>query len=594
MIMSDRLTAFKELIQAGGAKRPADLIIKNGQLVNVMTAEIYPAEVAIYQGKIVAVDPDVSAYQGTVTRVIDAKQQYIVPGLIDGHIHVECSKLSMTSFAEAVVPHGTTSIISGLDEYISVIGVDGLSEIFKEVDQLPMRVFWGAPFKTPYTIPASTIADNIDSTVQAQLQKRSDVYGVWETVREAVETLDEDTLKTLLSAQDNHVPVWGCAPMATGTKLNEYLMSGVRVDHESYDHQELLEKVRKGINVVIRESSVTHFLAENIRAITETNGQIARHVSFCTDDVNAMDIVNKGHLDHLVRLAIAAGVAPMTAIQMATINSAEAYRIDDQVGLIAPGRNADILLVSDLEAFEITRVLAKGQPVATDGHIDQSIERPVRPASLANTVIRDAVQASDFEYHVAADASQVTVQTIASEGPFVRHAKSKTLAVEDGIVQIDPAKDVALISVLERFGKNGNQSLGFTSGWTLKKGAMASTAAPDDNNIIVMGVNPDDMALAVNTLIERDGGQVVVADGQILSFLPLPIAGIVSDVTPAELAVQEEGILKASQAIGSEVVDPMFYMTFLPITAIPDLAITDLGNVDCNELRLFDPILTIQ
>ena len=211
--MSDRLTAFKELIQAGGAKRPADLIIKNGQLVNVMTAEIYPAEVAVYQGKIVAVDPDVSAYQGTETRVIDAKQQYIVPGLIDGHIHVECSKLSMTSFAEAVVPHGTTSIISGLDEYISVIGVDGLSEIFKEVDQLPMRVFWGAPFKTPYTIPASTIADNIDSTVQAQLQKRSDVYGVWETVREAVETLDEDTLKTLLSAQDNHVPVWGCAPM---------------------------------------------------------------------------------------------------------------------------------------------------------------------------------------------------------------------------------------------------------------------------------------------------------------------------------------------------------------------------------------------
>ena len=592
--MSDRLTAFKALIQAGGAKRPADLVIQNGQLVNVMTAEIYPAEVAIYQGKIVAVDPDVSAYIGSQTQIIDTQQQYLVPGLIDGHIHVECSKLSMTSFAEAVVPHGTTSIVSGLDEYISVIGVAGLTEIFKEVEQLPMRGFWGAPFKTPYTIPASTIADNINSDVQAQLQKRADVYGVWETVREAVETLDEDTLKTLLSAQDNHQPVWGCAPMATGTKLNEYLMSGVRVDHESYDHQELLEKVRKGINVVIRESSVTHFLAENIRAITETDGQIARHVSFCTDDVNAMDIDQKGHLDHLVRLAIAAGVAPMTAIQMATINSAEAYRVDDQIGLIAPNRHADILFVSDLSQFKITKVLAKGHPVATDYQIDTPLVRPVRPASLANTVVRERVQASDFEYHVAESAQQVTVQTIASEGPFVRRAKTKTLAVQDGIVQIDPAQDVALISVLERFGKNGNQSLGFTSGWTLKKGAMASSAAPDDNNLIVMGVNPADMALAVNTLIERDGGQVVVADGEILSFLPLPIAGIVSDVTPAELAIQEKAILKASQAIGSQVVDPMFYMTFLPITAIPDLAITDLGNVDCNQLTLFDPILEIQ
>lgn len=592
--MSDRLTAFKALIQAGGAKRPADLIIKNGQLVNVMTAEIYPAEVAIFQGKIVAVDPDVSAYQGSQTQIIDAQQQYLVPGLIDGHIHVECSKLSMTSFAEAVVPHGTTSIVSGLDEYISVIGVEGLTDIFKEVAQLPMRVFWGAPFKTPYTIPASTIADNINADVQAQLQKRADVYGVWETVREAVETLDEETLKTLLSAQDNHQPVWGCAPMATGTKLNEYLMSGVRVDHESYDHQELLEKVRKGINVVIRESSVTHFLAENIRAITETEGQIARHVSFCTDDVNAMDLDAKGHLDHVVRLAIAAGVAPMTAIQMATINSAEAYRVDDQIGMIAPGRHADILLVSDLQKFEITKVLANGQPVATDYQIDQRLIRPTRPARLANTVIRDQVQAADFEYHVAPNAKKVTVQTIASEGPFVRRAKSKTLSVQDGVVQIDPEQDVALISVLERFGKNGNQSLGFTSGWTLKKGAMASTAAPDDNNLIVMGVNPEDMALAVNTLIERDGGQVVVADGQILSFLPLPIAGIVSDATPAELVVQEKAILAASQAIGSQVVDPMFYMTFLPITAIPDLAITDLGNVDCNQLTLFDPILAIE
>lgn len=582
------MQAFKNFIKAGAAQIPADRVIKNGQLVNVSTQEIYPAQVAIYQDKIVAVEKSVDDYIGDNTEIIDAKGMYLVPGMIDGHIHVECSKLSMTSFAKAVVPHGTTSIISGLDEYISVIGVKGLDEIFKEIDQTALKLFWGAPFKTPYTFPKSTISENINSELQNKLQKQANVYGVWETVREDIQELDEDTLQTILYAQQNHQPVWGCSPMARGKKLNQYLMSGVRVDHESYDHEELLEKARKGMNVVIRESSVTHFLKENIRAITENTGNVARHVSFCTDDVNATDIIEKGHLDHLVRLAIAAGVEPITAIQMATINSAEAYRIDDQVGIIAPNRQADILFVKDINDFQIDSVIAKGKLLSE--YSNKSLQYS---DSIKNSVKAKPVSAADFEYKVELENGTADIETIKSVGPFVRKRRDVTLDVKDHKIVLDTSKDVALVSVIERFGINGNKSLGFTSGWGLKSGAMASTAAPDDNNIIVMGVDPEDMAIAVNSLIERGGGQVVVKDGKILSFLPLPVAGIVSEETPEGLHEQEKEILAASKELGSTVVDPIFYMSFLPITAIPDLAITDLGPTDCIELKLFDPILKL-
>ncbi|WP_125568558.1 adenine deaminase C-terminal domain-containing protein [Companilactobacillus insicii] len=580
---------FKNLIKAGAADIPADLVIKNGRLVNVSTKEIYPTQVAIYKDKIVAVDDDVSDYVGESTKIIDADGKYLVPGMIDGHIHVECSKLSMTSFAQAVVPHGTTSIVSGLDEYISVIGLEGLKEIFNEIDKSDLRLFWGAPFKTPYTIPQSTIAENIDSDMQKELLKQSNVYGVWETVREDIQELDEDTLKTMLYAKDAHKPVWGCSPMATGKKLNQYLMSGVRVDHESYDHEELLEKARKGMNVVVRESSVTHFLKENIRAITENAADVSRHVSFCTDDVTATDIAELGHLDHVVRLAIEAGVPPITAIQMATINSAEAYRIDDQVGMIAPNRDADILFVADLDKFEISEVISKGKVV--EQHSAPAIEYS---ENIMNSVKADKLSPSDFAYNVDIENGIANVETIKSVGPFVRKRRDVELEVKNHQIQVDPSKDVALVSVIERFGINGNKSLGFTSGWGLKSGAMASTAAPDDNNLIVMGVDAEDMAFAANELITRGGGQIVVKNQQVMSFLPLPIAGIVSEATPEEVVEQEKSILKAARDLGSKVDDPMFYMTFLPITAIPDLAITDLGPTDCIALKLFDPILSIK
>ena len=543
-------------IDAGAGRIKADMAVMGGTLINVNTGEYYQADVAIYKGKITAVEKDISDYVDDHTKIIDAKGKYLAPGLIDCHVHVECSKMSMTRFAEAVVPHGTTSIVSGLDEYISVIGVDGKDH--------------------------------------ERYHQDSRCYGIWELVREAVMTKDQDTLDAIVEAEKRHRPIFGCSPLARGKDLNEYLMSGVRVDHESYDHEEFLEKARKGIHTIIRESAVTKFLNENVRAITECCPGMARHTSFCSDDVHARGILAHGHIDHIVRLAIKAGVAPMTAIQMGTINAAEAYQIDDHVGSITPGKDADILLVDQPGTFQVETVISKGQLITEKGEDRFDYQIPARQSSLTDTVKHALLTADDFATHVNIEEGTALVETIHSVGPFMRKRRDVELEVKDGIVCPSAEKDVAMVSVIERYGIHGHMSKGFISGWSFNKGAIATTASPDDNNLVVAGASCEDMALAANTLIGQGGGQVVVIDGKIISFLPLPIAGIASDLAPEELAKKEIELEEGAKEIGSSLPDPIFYLSFLPITAIPDLAITDGGCVDYTKLRYFDPILEVK
>ncbi len=590
--MERTVATLKERIRAGSAKIPAEKVIRGGMLVNVMSSEIYPADIAVYKDMIAAVG-DVEPYVGPDTEIIDATGKYLVPGLIDGHIHSECSKLSITSYAKAVVPHGTTSMISGLDEYISVSNLEGLQEIFAEIKQSPLKVFWGAPYKTPYTVPQSTVSFNFNKDVHEMVQKWPECYGVWETVTEFVQEEDEDTLGAIAEAYKNNLPVFGCAPMARGTKLNGYLCSGVRLDHESYDHEEVVEKMRKGMHMLIRESCVTHFLAENIRAVTEVNPAFARRVSFCTDDVTATDILSKGHLDHVVRLAIQTGVDPMTAIQMATINSAEAYRIDHLVGSICPGRIADILFVDNLEEFTVAKVMTNGQMVAENHHISYELKAPARSPIFKGQLKCKMTTKEDFEYKVPIQNGKAKVLSMDVKGPFVRKRRDVELKVANGVIQPDTQQDAIMVSVLERFGKNGNKSLAFCSGWKLKNGAMASTCAPDDNNLVVMGSSAEDMSIAVNHLIEQGGGQVVVENGKVIEFLPLPVGGIVSDEEPEVIAELEKKIDEAARRIGSDLPNPMMYMFFLPITAIPDYALTDVGPVDYCALTTYDPVLEL-
>ncbi|MFF9349060.1 adenine deaminase C-terminal domain-containing protein [Streptomyces sp. NPDC014734] len=579
--------SLRALIDASEGVVKADRVIRGGQLVNVCTGEIYPADVAI-TGDRIAATGDVSAYEGPDTEIVDATGKYLTPGLIDGHLHLECSKLSVTMFADAVARYGTTSVVSGLDQFLVVAGLDGVREALREADASPMKIFWGAPFKTPYTLPETTVGFSFGPDEHAETQQWAECFGVWETVAEFVLNRDEKVLRALELAHRNRLPIFGCAPMAATTTINALSAAGVRLDHESYTAEEALEKLRAGMSLLIRESSVAHFMNENVRTVTEFGAQ-SRRVGFCTDDMHVADILREGHLDKLVRMAIAAGVRPVEAIQMATLNCAEMYRIDHLVGSITPGRYADVLIVDSPESFQVEQVFSRGRLVARDGRTVTAPKAPERSAALS-PAFRVAPLAED-SIGVAADGDEARVLVVEMDRtvPFVRKGVEMTLPVVDGAVRADIDRDALYVTVSERYGKTGGGTVtAMINGFGLRSGAIASSAAPDDNNIVCVGADRADMALAVNHLAERGGGQVVVDGGEIKEFLPLPVAGIVADLVPEEMAAAEDRLEAAARALGCALPSAFGYLIFLEITAIPEYAVTDLGVVNYHTQDVVD------
>lgn len=582
--------SIRELIRAGNGDIKADMVIINGTLINVASSEVYPAEVAIKNGHIVAIG-DVEHCKGPDTVLHDAQGRYLAPGMIDGHLHVECSKLSVTSFAKLVVPYGTTSIVSGLDQILVTNGLEGARHFLDEANAGPMTIHWGAPCKTPYTMPTSTVGHYFGPDEHRATHDWPECIGIWETVREFIQEEDDKVMEALELAAQHKLPVFGCAPMCRGQKLASYVSAGIRLDHESYDVEETLEKLRNGMFVVIRESSISHFLEENIQLVTKYTPKAAHRVSFCTDDVIATDVLKRGHLDNMVRMAIREGVEPMEAIQMATINSAVAYRIDHKVGLIAPGRQADIVLVDSPEAFNVQQVIAKGEFVAQDLRMIKKLTPPKRPAFLTETMKVAPVKPQGLLVKSASGQVKVLSMNMSLDVPFVRNRRDVVLQVKNGIVGPDIGQDVLYVAVIERYGKTSNQPVAFVSGFGLKRGAMATSTSPDDNNIVCIGTNVDDMALAINWIIEKGGGQAFAEDGKVIAGLELPIGGIVSDIEPTDMAAQEEVLDAAARAAGCALEWPFMNMFVLSITAIPEYAITDMGAIDCVALKTFNPIL---
>ena len=376
-----------------------------------------------------------------------------------------------------------------------------------------------------------------------------------------------------------------------GAKLAGYVSAGVRLDHESYEVTEALEKLRNGMFILIRESSISHFLKENIQLATKHAPEAAHRVSFCTDDVVATDVLKRGHLDNMVRMAIREGVDPMEAIQMATINSAVALQIDHKVGLVAPGRQADIVLVDSPETFNVEEVIAKGEFVAQGRKMLKPVARPARPKFLTETMKVAPVSADDLKVRARGEKVKVLSMNMSLDVPFVRNRRDAVLSAANGVVLPDTKQDVLYVSVIERYGKTTNKPVAFVSGFGLKYGAMATSTAPDDNNIVCIGTNPEDMAAAINWIIEKGGGQAFVKEGEVIVGLELPIGGIVSDIDPIEMAAKEDALDQAARDAGCLLEWPFMNMFVLSITAIPEFAITDMGAVDCVGLKTFNPVL---
>mgnify|MGYP001770756831 FL=1 len=582
---------LQELISASLGEIPVDVFIKNGKVLNAFTKTLEKADIGVHKGFIVSYDSDVKI--GEKTKVIDAAGLTLAPSFIDGHIHYEVTKLSITMFAKMLVKYGTGAIVTGLDETYTVLGKRGILETIKETESIPFVIIYGVPSKLPYTFPPSTLAYDLGFKEASRLIGEDFAWGVWETVKEFITKKDEDVISTIEKASKLHKPIFGCAPLANVKEINAISTAGVRLDHESYSPSEMYEKARRGMYVMIRESSVTHFLKTNIDVIKKYKISPDR-VGFCTDDVYAKDVVVKGHLDNVVRMAISEGLSPEDAYLMASYNVAKMYLVDDWIGSISPGKVANIIFLDDFEKVKIKGVMGKGMIAYWDGNYTFDFKPPKRASFMLNT-FKNAKKVNEENIKVKAEGKKAKVLAIEvrDENPFRRFGKEFVVDVVNGEVLPDVSKDMLYAVVVERHKGTGNVAVGFVNGFGLKEGAIASSSAPDDNNIVAVGTNKGDLTLAINHIIENNGGIVVANKGKILKFVSLPIGGILSDAEPEAMAKDENELDAITKSLGSKLTSAVSTMSFLPITAIPDYALTDKGLVDCVNLKIISPILEV-
>jgi adenine deaminase len=576
----------QELIEVALGKRKADKIISGGKLVNVFTRSVKLADVAIYQDRIAAVG-DVGYTRGEETQMIDAAEKYLVPGLIDPHIHPEVSKLPITRFAEAALARGTTSIFCAFDQVGVTAGIKGIRFFLDEVKKTALKTFYSGPSRLPYTTPASTVGFSFHEEEHREVSSWSESSGMWETMVESIENMESSVLNAADELHEKGKLLHGHLPFTFGPQLSAAAVIGVRDDHESWTASEIIQKAEVGICSFLRKASCVDNIKDCIKAVTE-DGMPSQYVALCTDDVDASDLVNEGYMDHLVRYAIQLGVDPITAIQMCSLNPAQAGRVDHLVGSITPGRYADILLVNDLTEFKLESVFANGELVSPESASPGTSEFP--PYFFNTMKLDQAITKDDLVFRPtdAATSARVTVMQLLPNQ--IRVQREAILQVKDGFVQPDPVQDVGYISVTDRYTGKGQTASAFFGGFSLKRGAFATSLSPDDDNIICIGVNVDDMVLAINRLFELDGGQIVVCEGKIVEELALPICGIMADISIEEMAAKEKALREALFQQGVDVPKPFFSQIFLSITAIPEFAITDLGFVSYQTKDYVDPI----
>ncbi|MEM0014980.1 MAG: adenine deaminase [Zestosphaera sp.] len=572
-------------------REPADLVVINGNIVNVVTREVYPGGVAVADGRVAAVG-DVNYTIGSTTRVVDAEGAYLTPGLIDGHVHVETSLMTYRRFAEAVMPRGTTAVVTDFHEVGLVAGVRGIKAMIDEARKTPLRLYFLVPVKLPFHPGLETVGGELGPDDVEELIKLPEAVGLSEIVATNLLLGDPDYLAAVEVGRRHGKTLEGHAPMLKDQALSAYTAFGVRSDHESFTAEEALQRVRNGLRLMMREGSVAKNLHETVRVLIEKRVD-PRYALMITDDVDAPDLLNQGHLDHLIRRAVEEGVDPLTALQMVTINTAESYRIDHEVGLLAPGRHGDVLIVDDLEKFRVRTVIAGGEVVARDGRMVKEVPPVERDPSLHNTVrLARRIEVNDLMYRVerASGRVRMIVMRVPPHIPIIEHDE-EVMEIVDGVVYPDPRRDVAQISVVERHGRSGGIGTAFVRGFNMRRGAIASSMAHDNHNIVVLGVNHEDMALAVNRIAELQGGQVVIDGGEVVAELPLPIAGLMSDEPPTKVAEKVEELRRAAQDLGISIYHPFMFLIFIPLAAIPLYAVTDKGFIDVLKQKIVSPVL---
>jgi adenine deaminase len=572
-------------------KVKATVAIVGGTIVNVLSGELYTGDVALLQDRIISLG-DVSAYLGAETTIIDAKGKYVAPGFIDGHIHPESTNLSMAEFAKIMLLHGTTAVMTDLHEIGVVSGLEGIEATLDEAKETDLSMWFVVPSHIPFAPNLETSGGIFDAEIIAKALKRPDAIGLSEIVAPYLVMGFPELMKAIEVARSMGKSLQGHMPETKGTALDTCIAAGVSTDHECLSKEEALEHIRKGCHVMMREGSAARNLKDCMKIITEDHVD-STLCSIVTDDLHTIDAVDRGDLDDAVRTAIGGGLDFITAIQMVTINAARAFHLDLEVGSIAPGRLANLVILSDTLQPVVESVIAKGKVVMQDGELKVSYPKAKHASILLDTVKlpHGKVTPEELGIHVDPKAKQAKVLgmrtldwipiTIAQEG---------TLPIKDGIIAADVEQDLLLIAQVERYGKTGSIGKGFIAGFNLKKGALASSVAHDNHNIIVMGTNLEDMALAVNRCAELQGGQVVVMDGEVKSEISYPICGLLTDLDAVTLADIKRKMIADCREAGSPIGFPFLFLSFIGLAAIPYFAITDKGFIDVEKQQIIDPV----
>ena len=567
---------MSNIINVARGLEKADLVIKNANIVNVLSEEIHKGDIAICDGVIAGIGEN---YSGE--KEIDINGAYVTPSFIDGHVHLESTMMLPKEFAKTVLPAGTTTVIIDPHEISNVLGLHGISFMHEAVKDLPMNVYTMLPSCVPAT-PFETSGFDLSSYDLSLLIDKPWVLGIAEMMNfPGVLNHDKNVMAKLELAKSRGKRIDGHAPYLSGKDLCGYIASGVKSDHECTTPEEAIEKLRLGVYVMIREGTAAKDLDALIPVLKTSN---TRKCIFVTDDRHPADL--KEHINGMVRRVVEAGVDPIKAVQVASLNTAEYFGLKD-LGAIAPGYKADLLVLPDLKTFKPDIVLKDGQVVAQDGKL--AVEIPENDAiATRNSVNVRWITMDDFKIQTEGDGVKKVRALEVIPHQLITKSVMSDVKVVDGNAVSNVETDTLKICVIERHRETGNIGKGFVKGFNLKCGAIASTVAHDSHNMIVIGTNDFDMYTAAVALIKCQGGKVVVKDGEIISQLPLPIAGLMSDKEFDFVVEKCDELNKAAHSIGCKLEDPFMTMGFLSLPVIPELKITDKGVFDTNKFDFVD------
>lgn len=570
---------LRHLIDGAAGRTAADLVLRNAAIVDVYQAETFVADVAIIDGKIAGIG---SGYQGKKERDLTGK--YLVPGLIDAHIHVESSYVTPEEFGRLLTPHGTTTVLADPHEIVNVAGFVGLDYMIEAAKQTALDIQYMMPSCVPATSMENSGAVILAADMEASFADHS-VAGLAEFMDFPGVIQAQDTvLDKLVAAHKFGKRVDGHSPQVTGKELNAYIAAGIKNDHECSTVDEMRERLQRGMYVFLREGSVTQNLRTLVKGVTRHN---SRRCVLVADDLQARKILSAGHLDNSIRICIEEGLDPITAIQMATINAAECCELKDR-GAIAPGLRADFVIVDDLQDFQVAETYSNGQLIAKDGKYLLPIKR------VSAKAVADSVHIKDFsQARLALPLSSAKARAIGmiEQEILTTEAIISVLRNAEGQYLNNPQDTVSKLAVVERHHKTGNVAVGLLKDYGIKKGAICISIAHDSHNLIVTGTNDADMALAVTTVAEIGGGAALVKDGQVLATLRLAVGGLMSE-RAAEEVIKEHDLFNeiAHQKLGiSAAFDPIMSLSFMSLEVIPALKLTDLGLVDVTRFE-FVPV----